>query len=65
MDGDLSVSSIHLKLYTENMQNIPYDSLNYMISVINYGGKITDDMDNRLIDVILKNFIHRDTLEEK
>ena len=54
MDGDLLVSSIHLKLYADNLLEIPYLSLNYMISVINYGGKITDDNDDILIGIILR-----------
>ena len=30
-----------------------------MISVINYGGKITDDMDNILINTILEKFLNK------
>lgn len=39
---------------------IPYKVLNYLGAEINYGGRVTDDKDVRLIKSILKKFITGD-----
>lgn len=38
--------------------------LNYLGSEINYGGRVTDDKDVRLITTILKGYINADALNE-
>ena len=40
--------------YTE----IPYKVINYLGAEINYGGRVTDDKDVRLIKTILKRYIN-------
>ena len=37
--------------------NVPYKVLNYLGAEINYGGRVTDDKDVRLIKNILKKYI--------
>ncbi len=37
--------------------SIPFKVLNYLGAEINYGGRVTDDKDVRLIKNILKKFI--------
>lgn len=44
--------------------NIPYKVLNYLGAEINYGGRVTDDKDVRLITNILKVYITPDILDE-
>ena len=36
---------------------MPFKVLNYIGAIVNYGGRVTDDKDSRLIETILKNFI--------
>lgn len=36
---------------------IPYKVLQFLGSVINYGGRVTDDKDGRLIEQIIKVYI--------
>jgi dynein heavy chain len=36
---------------------VPFKVLNYIGAIVNYGGRVTDDKDSRLIETILKNFI--------
>jgi dynein heavy chain len=43
---------------------IPYKVLNYIGAEINYGGRVTDDKDSRLIITILRTFINPGILEE-
>ena len=42
---------------------IPYDALNYMVAQANYGGRVTDPQDRKLIQVILKDFYTPKILE--
>ena len=42
---------------------IPFKVLNYLGAEINYGGRVTDDKDVRLIKTILKIYINEDALK--
>lgn len=43
---------------------IPYKVINFLGSEINYGGRVTDDKDVRLIKCILINYIHKESLKD-
>lgn len=43
---------------------IPYEALNYMAAEANYGGRVTDPMDRRLIKIILKTFYSENILKK-
>lgn len=49
-------------MYIEEQPEIPYQTLRYLISVINYGGRITDDKDERAIMAILMNYMCDDVM---
>jgi dynein heavy chain len=40
------------------LKEIPFKVLNYLGSEVNYGGRVTDDKDIRLIKSILERFIN-------
>lgn len=42
---------------------IPFKVLNYLGSEVNYGGRVTDDKDIRLIKSILERFVNPGCLE--
>jgi dynein heavy chain len=42
---------------------VPYKVLNYLGAEINYGGRVTDDKDVRLIKTILKKYITPDVFK--
>ena len=42
---------------------MPYEALNYMAAEANYGGRVTDPMDRRLIKIILKTFYSEKIME--
>lgn len=45
-------------MYLDEQPDVPYRTLNYLIAEINYGGRVTDDKDVRLITaLLLKYFI--------
>ena len=43
---------------------VPYKVLNYIGAEINYGGRVTDDKDSRLIITILRTFINDQILDD-
>lgn len=43
-------------MFLNEYELIPYKALNYMAAEANYGGRVTDPMDRRLIKIILGNF---------
>jgi len=61
-DEDLTVCRRQLKLFLNqaNQHNMPYKLVSYLGSQINYGGRVTDEHDKKLIGVILKNLVCRE-----
>jgi len=53
-----------LKLFLDDYDDIPHDALNYIIAEANYGGRVTDPKDRRLIKIILKDFITEKILDD-
>lgn len=49
-------------MYVEEQPEVPYETLRYLMAVINYGGRITDDKDERCIMAILMNFMCPDVM---
>jgi dynein heavy chain len=54
------VSRKQIKIFLEEYENIPYQVLDYLIGDINYGGRVTDDKDQRLIKTILSTYLTPD-----
>lgn len=46
----------------DDYDEIPYTVLNFLNSAVNYGGRVTDDKDIRLIDSIQKRFVNENTV---
>jgi dynein heavy chain len=51
------VSRKQIKIFLEEYEQIPYQVLDYLIGDINYGGRVTDDKDQRLIKTILETYL--------
>jgi dynein heavy chain len=60
---DLKVSRMQLKNFLEEYDEVPYKVLNYLVAEINYGGRVTDDKDQRLIQTILLTYLTDKTLQ--
>ena len=60
---DLVVTRKQLKLFIERYDVVPYKVLNILGAEINYGGRVTDSKDVRLIKTILETFIRPEILE--
>ncbi|CAE7538086.1 Dnah1, partial [Symbiodinium microadriaticum] len=55
-DTDMDISAAQLELYVSSYTEIPYKVLQQLTSVVNYGGRITDDKDMRTSDIIVADF---------
>jgi dynein heavy chain len=53
-----------LKMFLDDQEDIPWDSLNYMTGEINYGGRVTDHWDLRCLMEMLKKFYCPEALDE-
>ena len=49
-----------MKMFLEEQPLIPWDALTYVTGQINYGGRVTDAIDLRTIDVIMRDFFPLD-----
>lgn len=47
----------------EAQSGIPYDALIYLTAECNYGGRVTDDKDRRLITTLLSDYFCSNTVE--
>eukprot|EP01017_Pseudomicrothorax_dubius_P009127 TRINITY_DN13053_c0_g1_i2.p1 TRINITY_DN13053_c0_g1~~TRINITY_DN13053_c0_g1_i2.p1 ORF type:complete len:479 (+),score=138.16 TRINITY_DN13053_c0_g1_i2:141-1577(+) len=61
---DFTVCKRQLKLLLDDYDDIPFKVLNYLGAEINYGGRVTDDKDVRLITTILKVYICPEALTD-
>jgi dynein heavy chain len=61
-DTDLDISKGQLELFLDTQEDIPWKVLNFLTSYINYGGRVTDYIDLRTIDVIMKSYYNPDLL---
>jgi dynein heavy chain len=53
-----------LKMFLEDQDEIPWESLNYMTGQINYGGRVTDDWDRRCLLETLRKYYCEANLED-
>ena len=53
----MNVCKRQLRMLLDEYANVPYKVLNYLGAEINYGGRVTDDKDVRLIKTILERYI--------
>lgn len=61
---DFNVSSEQVHMYLTNQPGVPWSTLNYIIAEVNYGGRVTDDKDVRLISAILQRYFTENLLRE-
>lgn len=52
-------------MFLEEQEDIPWDAMLYVTGHINYGGRVTDDLDRVCLISILKKYYTGDILEDK
>lgn len=53
-----------LKLFLDSPDAIPWDALLFVTGHINYGGRVTDDLDRRCLMTTLEKYCQADVLKE-
>merc|ERR1719160_1739169 len=64
MDSDFNVSVEQLAMYLDQQPGVPYATLRYLVAEVNYGGRVTDDKDVRLIAAILSRYFTERILDD-
>lgn len=60
----LLCSMMTMRMFLEEQEQIPWPALEYVIGQINYGGRVTDDLDRRCLMSILRQYITPRVLDE-
>ncbi|OXB71581.1 UNVERIFIED_CONTAM: hypothetical protein H355_004176 [Colinus virginianus] len=61
---DLLVCQRQLRILLDIYEEVPYQVLVFLGAKINYGGRITDAFDKRLIECILKSYVNAQMIEQ-
>jgi dynein heavy chain, axonemal len=59
------VSRRQLSILLNEYEKPPFQVINYLVAEMNYGGRVTDDKDLRLIRTIVESLICPEALREK
>jgi dynein heavy chain len=62
-DTDMETCIVMLRLFLDERPTIPWDAIEYLNGMINYGGRVTDDWDRRCLQAIIRIFILPEALE--
>jgi dynein heavy chain len=65
-DSDFDINENILGMYLDEYPtDIPWDAIRYLIAEANYGGRVTEQPDNRLIKVYANDFFNPSALQPK
>jgi dynein heavy chain len=62
--SDLLTAMANLRMYIQEQAHVPYETLRYVIGDVNYGGRVTDYMDQRSVAAVLGTYICAEAVEE-
>lgn len=62
--GDLSICQTQIKMLLDEYKEVPYRVIRVLSGDVNYGGRVTDDKDRRLLNDLLERFVNPKVVEE-
>ncbi|KAM9343831.1 dynein axonemal heavy chain 12-like [Pholidichthys leucotaenia] len=62
-ESDLHISIRQLQLFVNKYDEVPLEAITYLTGECNYGGRVTDDWDRRLLMTILADFYNKGVIE--
>jgi dynein heavy chain len=63
MFEEFDICQKQLKIFLDTTDEVPYKVLNFLGAEVNYGGRVTDDKDIRLIKAILSRVVNPAIME--
>uniref|UniRef100_A0A3Q2Y6N0 Uncharacterized protein n=1 Tax=Hippocampus comes TaxID=109280 RepID=A0A3Q2Y6N0_HIPCM len=63
-ETDLHISIRQLQLFINQYDEVPFEAITYLTGECNYGGRVTDNWDRRLLNTMLADFYNRDVVEK-
>ncbi|XP_035261919.1 dynein heavy chain 3, axonemal [Anguilla anguilla] len=61
-ESDLRISMRQIQMFLDEYKDVPLEALSYLTGECNYGGRVTDDKDRRLLLSLLSIFYNRDLM---